>query len=96
MRVYISGPITGIKNHNAEAFAEREAELLARGFDVVNPQKLNTRLEGNPTHADYMRESIKLLMTCQLINFLDGWTESVGARFENETAKMCGIECLDL
>ena len=50
MIVYISGPITGIKNNNAEAFYKME-KALKKSFEklpyfkIVNPQRLAIRVD---------------------------------------------------
>lgn len=50
-RVYLSGPITGMSNHNREAFA-RAAEVLRKMPNVetvVNPHDIVR--DGNPTEV---------------------------------------------
>ena len=37
MRIYISGPMTGIPNFNRSAFKEAEIVLTAMGHEVFNP-----------------------------------------------------------
>lgn len=39
MRLYISGPITGIENYR-RIFQGAKDALLAKGYDVVNPAEL--------------------------------------------------------
>ncbi len=50
MIVYISGPITGFKNNNAEAFFKMEKTLKNKFADlpylkIVNPQRLGKRVD---------------------------------------------------
>lgn len=39
MKLYLSGPMTGLPDHNREAFNKREGMLKRRGYDVVNPAR---------------------------------------------------------
>lgn len=52
MKVYISGPITGIPNSNREAFSEAEETLRRAGYEPVNPQKVDHTHEGPCRGAD--------------------------------------------
>lgn len=40
-RIYLSGAMSGVPDHNFPAFMARAAELRAAGWDVVNPAELN-------------------------------------------------------
>jgi hypothetical protein len=40
-RIYLAGPMTGIPQFNFPAFDKAEADLLARGYDVVPPFDLH-------------------------------------------------------
>ena len=44
MRVYLAGPMTGIPQFNFPAFDAAEADLRARGYDVVPPADLHDPL----------------------------------------------------
>ena len=39
-RVYLSGPMSGIKDSNFPAFLEWAARLRADGFEVVSPHEI--------------------------------------------------------
>lgn len=91
-RVYISGPMTGIADLNAPAFAAEAARLLALGYQVENPA--DVVLPDGATWADYMRADIPLLLACSHIRMLDGWTMSKGARLEHHIAISLGLEVL--
>ncbi len=43
-RVYLAGPMTGMKFHNAPAFAAFKEELESIGYSVVTPVELNSRV----------------------------------------------------
>ena len=86
-RIYLSGPMTGLPEFNYPAFNAEAARLRALGYDVVNPAE-------NPpqaTWADYMRQDIPQLLTCDTIALLPGWHDSKGARMEHYIAAGLGI-----
>ncbi len=91
MKVYISGPISGLPVEKVErAFGEAEAAILARGHEPVNPLK-----NGLPVSAlwhEHMRADIKILLDCQAIYMLDGWKRSDGARLEWTIAFRLGFK----
>ena len=91
MKVYISGPITGIDDHK-KIFLRTEEHLTDQGYEVLNP----TRLPHNhdKKYSSYMKEDVKALLECDAIYMMSGWINSKGAKFEHETAEMCGIERL--
>ena len=72
MRIYISGAITGTEDFR-ERFLKAEKELIAAGYDTVNPARLNDIMPKNATHGEYMRMSFELLDLCDAIYMLDGF-----------------------
>ncbi len=78
-RIYISGPITG--NSNAQAdFDSAETFLRAKGFDPINPMKLD---HSQATEwEDYMKTDIKALMEADAIYMLRKSEQSAGAKLE--------------
>lgn len=102
--IYISGPITGMPNGNKEAFFEMEEQLLAVGYtQIINPRKLDTPQEfkdGKMEIAELwkimMKQSVKDMMDCNSVVFLDGWENSRGAKIEFELAKEVGMKCVEV
>lgn len=93
MKVYISGPITGIENYEKN-FQKAEDFLRKRGLEVVNPVKIGKTLEEGGLkleHADYMRADIAELMKCDAIYMLDGSEDSKGACCEYCIARCLGM-----
>lgn len=88
MRIFVSGPISGIENDNREAFLAAGKLLRADGHDVVLPTHLCPH---DTPHHIAMRICIKELLTCDEIYLLDGWEYSGGALLEADIANQCGI-----
>lgn len=81
MRVYISGPITGVSDY-MEKFELAEKELIEKGFAVVNPAKINYGMPEDMTYEEYMEIDIRLIDLCDAIYMLRGWDMSRGANRE--------------
>ena len=81
MRVYLSGPITGVKDFKKK-FKYYQEKLEEHGYDVVNPAKLGGILPEDFSHADFMTICIALLNTCDAIYFMPGTERSAGAQSE--------------
>lgn len=92
MRIYISGPITGIDNYK-EIFREAEERTAASGHDVINPAELNDVLP-DLEYEEFMRLDFALLDLCDAILMLDGWVNSKGATREYYYAKAKGIRVI--
>lgn len=80
MKLYISGPMTGLPELNFPAFHAAAAELRALGFEVVNPAELNP--DGATPWAQCMRNDIKALCDCDVLALMRGWEQSKGAHLE--------------
>ena len=96
MRVYISGPISGVENPEV-AFAEAEKIIEAEpGFEAINPIGIGIFLEAElgrkPTWQEYMRADIKAMLSCDAVYMLPGWMDSKGARIEAFIAKELGFK----
>lgn len=87
MKVYISGPMTGIKDFNYPAFEEAEKIVSATGHEPISPH----RAPKLKNWEEYMRYDIKLLVDCQAIALLPGWENSKGAKLEVHIAEKLGL-----
>jgi hypothetical protein len=94
MRVYVAGPMSGIKDHNFPAFHATAAALRAAGYDVVNPAEQEYNNDLTRPWDFYMRRDIPLLCTCDAIYMLQGWGASKGATLEYVIATRLGMETM--
>jgi len=80
VKLYIAGPMSGIEDHNFPAFNRAADRLKEAGYEVENPADHGA--DGYFTWADYMKLDIPLMLKCDGVALLDGWTHSKGACLE--------------
>jgi DNA primase len=88
-RIYVSGPMTGIPEHNFPAFNAESARLRALGYEVVNPVDINPD-PGTPWN-ECLKADLRALLDCDTIALLPGWEGSKGAHLEVHVAHRVGI-----
>ena len=106
MKVYISGPISGVKDAE-DTFSTAVEYLTFLGYSPLNPMDIPApKVEGLFVHdstfslenrelwAYYMRRAVKMLMSADSVYFLEGWEASVGAKIEHQLAKDLSIPAL--
>lgn len=89
MRIYVSGPMTGLPDFNYPAFHAAAARLRAMGHEVLNPAENPAPPCGS--WQGYMRMAVAQLAQCEAIALLPGWTESKGALIERKLAQYFGM-----
>jgi len=104
MTVYLSGPMTGLKDNGKENFAKAEEtiRLNLKPVHVINPWKLTKEVDEHfakqkrkPTYDDYLRYDIQKLTQCDAVFALPGYQKSNGARIELKIASMLHIPVTD-
>jgi Domain of unknown function (DUF4406)/Domain of unknown function (DUF6378) len=92
--VYISGPMTGIPDHNFPAFTAAAKKLREEGFHVFNPAE-NDNGSKDKSWEWYM--SIDLANVCKAdkVMVLPGWRKSRGATKEVDVALTVGVPVID-
>jgi len=93
-RIYISGPMTGVPEHNFPAFNAAADKLRQAGWEVINPAE-NFGGKTNLPREVYLRKDVMQLAQCMAIAMLPGWQESRGASMEYFVARELGMEIID-
>jgi hypothetical protein len=88
-KLYLSGPMTGIKDKNKNAFQNGTMQLRAKGYKVINPWELDMAIP-QPSWAECLRRDIVALMRCNGVATLPGWKKSRGANLEVYIAQSLG------
>lgn len=93
MLYYISGkisaPTEAEQKINIEVFYLVERELIARGFEVFNPARLES--EGKSWEWYLSRDLKWIYDNKPALYMLPNWKESPGARLEYEFAKLLNL-----
>lgn len=87
MKVYISGPMTGLPQFNYPAFFDMAEHICAIGYEPLN----QAAQPEQPSWEAYMRHDIKLLMDADMVVMLPGWEQSKGAKIEKQIAEQLNI-----
>lgn len=83
MKVYISGPITGVADYMANfKKAENQLEKDFEKAVVINPAKVNYMMPEETTYEEFMKMAFCMLDMCDTIYMLKGWEKSCGANRE--------------
>lgn len=91
--VYVSGPMTGHRDHNFPAFAAASAVLRDEGYRVIDPGEKGV-IEGFEW-IDYLKHDLHEILACDQVFVLPGWRESKGSRLEVTMALGLGMEVFD-
>jgi len=88
MKIYQSGPMTGIYGQNKKAFRTAERALWDAGFVPVSPVRVVRKFT---TWREAMKLDIKAMVDCDAVATLRGWEDSRGARIEVNLALELGL-----
>lgn len=100
MRVYLAGPMTGIREFNFPEFDKYAAILKSKGHEVCNPADLDRELGFDPesqegVSQEFLREALRrdlsAICDADAIAMLPGWENSGGARVEWMLAVRLGL-----
>lgn len=96
MKIYLSGPMSGIPEYNAPAFAAYAAKYRALGHEVVSPPELDADA-GDLVYESCIKRDMRVLVDggVEALYMLPGWQQSKGANLEKLLAEATGIPCYD-
>ena len=94
MRIYISGPMSGVEDFNYPAFRDAADWLRSEGHEPVSPAEsdrehglvpgtdMETFSVTDEARAAYLARDLPILLGCDGVLVLPGWEYSVGASVE--------------
>jgi hypothetical protein len=88
-RIYLSGPMSGLPEHNFPAFNAESARIRALGYEVINPVDINP--DAGTSWHECLRKDLSALLECDTLALLDGWERSNGAHLELHMAHRVGM-----
>lgn len=105
LRVYIMGPITGLKNDNIVEFRNMEKMIkeVCPACTVIVPHDLDANIDASLAMVmdeedykeyiwqQYMKVCIPEVVGADLVVSLNGWEESRGSKIEKMNADSIGI-----
>jgi len=89
-KVYLSGRMTGVENHNFPAFHEATRKLRNMGFTVFNPAETDNG-DTSQSWEYYMKIDVQEVAKSDAVVVLPGWEDSRGAREEVKLADLLKI-----
>lgn len=95
MRLYISGPMTGIHDLNYPAFQAAAERLPGQGVTVISPHEIVPHGAAPWSWQQHMRADLAALLTCDVVVLLPGWKHSRGAQLEKTVAEAIGLKVVD-
>jgi hypothetical protein len=108
MRLYVSGPMTGIPDFNFPAFARMTRTLRGMGHLVWSPAEMDEQEGVTPTldgsvqdprqYAGYLARDIRVIAENEIegVVVLNGWRNSGGAKTEVAFALALGLPIFTL
>lgn len=94
MTVYVSGPMTGIPEHNYPAFETARKQLVNDGFTVLCPAEAG-QVDGW-TWEQYLTRDLRMVLDADALVTLPGWENSRGAKLEIYVASTLGKRVVDI
>lgn len=92
MKLYLSGPMTGLQDMNYPAFHEAAGKLREMGHEVLSPAERELTVpQTDEFWHDLMKRGIRMLLECECLVQLDKWWDSKGACAEFQVAVALGM-----
>ena len=88
--IYISGPITGMPNHNRQLFAAAATFIREAGHGAINPHDIDPTTD--KPWEKYLRQDLaRMCLDADLVLALPGHHQSKGSTLELDVAQRVGI-----
>jgi hypothetical protein len=96
LKIYLSGPMTGLPDYNYPAFHEAAKQLRAAGHEVYNPAEYayDGPLDDFPIRQAFAEYARYITTEADAIALLSGWEWSHGAQAEYSLANVCGLHIM--
>jgi len=92
-RVYLSGPITNVKNYKGLFMFANYLVRMCDASQVFNPA---LQIPESLGYEEAMKRCVRTLTDHDAIVMLPDWNVSQGSKVEHEVAKACGIDVIYL
>ena len=92
-RVYLSGPITNMKNYKGLFMFVEELAALDDAGQIYNPA---AQIPASSSWEQAMHRCLSEITNYDTVVMLPGWNASRGARLESDVALACGIHVVNL
>lgn len=92
-RVYLSGPITNVKNYKGLFMFAEELVDFGEAEQIYNPA---TQIPASSSWEHAMAQCLSEITNYDTIVMLPGWNVSRGARLERDVALACGMRVFEL
>ncbi|MCG8700702.1 MAG: DUF4406 domain-containing protein [Bacteroidales bacterium] len=73
IKLFIIGEINDFSDETINEFSEREVMLSEKGYNVINPYKINDK---GDSKSNILKRSINALLECECISLTDTWQSS--------------------
>tara|TARA_R110002020_G_scaffold132746_6_gene296349 strand:+ start:230 stop:574 length:345 start_codon:yes stop_codon:yes gene_type:complete len=94
MKIYLSGPMTGIEDYNYPAFRHRAMVLREAGYEVFNPAETDNGYQDHP-RSYYLKKDVIAITECDAVALMEGWENSLGVLLELHVAVAIGLPIYD-
>lgn len=92
-RVYLSGPITGVRNYKGLFIFANYLVRMCDARQVFDPA---SQVPDSLDYGQAMKRCVKALTDHDAIVMLPDWNVSQGSKIEHEVAKACGMDIIYL
>lgn len=90
-KIYLSGPITGVKNYKGLFLFTSKLVKMCDASQVFNPA---LQIPDSLGYEEAMKRCIRALTDHDAIVMLPDWNVSQGSKVEHEVARACGMDVI--